>query len=620
MAALSHCNDGQLRMILEKFPRLSLAARNTTRSFTVAGSKADVMELSKSVRAMRRKNPGLALKCSPLLTSHAFHSADMGPAASKLERWLHAQWRDKPRPDSLRVPFCSNVTGTWQTIAEARNPAYYATHVRKAVDFSGGLDSIFDRFSGRPLLLLEVGAGAALSGLVRLRLREANSKEEEGALPRIVMSQPHAKDSAAEDDHARRLASVGEMWSCGVEIDFERYWASRGNADGVVCRTKLPTYAFERTACFVGEPFQNTNRGNELIAAATKPESSVKSDGSARALSEPPETTTHVAVTVPTNKETQLQSLKTRFRHLYGTYSTDLGSSASELDDMGFFELKGNSLGATSLLAHITKEFRIRITYQEFLNHSSATACWKLLLSKNIRLIRETHTGTSLTQEEDALPGNVSVCNRTGDMRVPLNKFQSTIFFQELRGDTPGAYNIGFEFALVTKATPEEVRASLTTRLSHALARHPMLRATVAASDGGAGAPALLISRCAPAVKVGMHQCGEDEDTGSVLQALMCKPFDILNDKVLLRVAIVSSTKTNPPAVRICFVIHHMVADGYSCQLLFSALFEPPAPTTSLDRRAIRRATTAACGRYVEYEKTLVHTPDGWSDRVFDIS
>ena len=34
-----------------------------------------------------------------------------------------------------RIPWVSNVTGTWITPAEARDPAYWVRHLRQAVRF-----------------------------------------------------------------------------------------------------------------------------------------------------------------------------------------------------------------------------------------------------------------------------------------------------------------------------------------------------------------------------------------------------------------------------------------------------------------------------------------------------
>ena len=41
-----------------------------------------------------------------------------------------------------RIPYVSNVTGTWITAAEATSPSYWARHLRQTVRFTEGLQEL----------------------------------------------------------------------------------------------------------------------------------------------------------------------------------------------------------------------------------------------------------------------------------------------------------------------------------------------------------------------------------------------------------------------------------------------------------------------------------------------
>ena len=63
-----------------------------------------------------------------------------------------------------RIPYVSNVTGTWITAREATSPRYWANHLRHTVRFSEGLQTLFKE---PDLILLEVGPGQSLSTFAR---------------------------------------------------------------------------------------------------------------------------------------------------------------------------------------------------------------------------------------------------------------------------------------------------------------------------------------------------------------------------------------------------------------------------------------------------------------------
>ncbi|NJN10931.1 MAG: SDR family oxidoreductase [Richelia sp. RM1_1_1] len=124
------------------------------------------------------------------------------------------------------IPFISNVSGTWITETEARNPNYWAQH-QEAVGFNQGIKELV-KDSQR--ILLEVGCGDTLSTYA-----QQYPTEELTALTSIPHS--HNRDS----DVAFLLNTLAKLWMLGIKIDWLGFYANEHRH-----RLPLPTYPFER--------------------------------------------------------------------------------------------------------------------------------------------------------------------------------------------------------------------------------------------------------------------------------------------------------------------------------------------------------------------------------------
>jgi amino acid adenylation domain-containing protein len=211
---------------------LALAAVNGPAACAVAGPAA-------AVAALEQKLLARGVQARRLHVSHAFHSAAMEPAAAAFAREFAGVRLTAPR-----IPFLSNVTGTWITAAEATDPAYWGCHLRRTVRFADGLAALL-REPGR--VLLEVGPGQGLAALAR---------QQPGAA--VVSSLRHPRE--ARSDLAALLGALGRLWLAGVEVDWEGFHAGERRR-----RVTLPTYPFERRRHWV-EPDSEEER-----AAAPRP-------------------------------------------------------------------------------------------------------------------------------------------------------------------------------------------------------------------------------------------------------------------------------------------------------------------------------------------------------------
>ncbi|MEH1779522.1 MAG: SDR family NAD(P)-dependent oxidoreductase [Nostoc sp.] len=126
-----------------------------------------------------------------------------------------------------KIPFVSNVSGTWITVAEATDPNYWARHLRLPVRFSQGVTELLKQ---PDQILLEIGPGGTLSSLAK-----QHQTDELIVLPSIRHPQEQ------QSDVAFLLNTLGRLWVVGVHIDWSGFYVDEKRH-----RVPLPTYPFER--------------------------------------------------------------------------------------------------------------------------------------------------------------------------------------------------------------------------------------------------------------------------------------------------------------------------------------------------------------------------------------
>jgi len=217
---------------------ISIAAINGPELCVASGPTAAIDVLEQDL---------LAKDLSPrrLHTSHAFHSAMMAPV---VDRFVARVKQTKRMPPNL--PYVSNVSGSWIIDEEAMDPLYWGKHLRYAVNFSAGLETLFDQAD---TVLLEVGPGRTLSTLAR-----NHSARPEGLV--ILPSLQTAQDK--QSDSAFILESLARLWLAGVNPDWKGFYKEQTRQ-----RISLPTYPFERQRYWIGP---ETLVSNNTVAAAQK--------------------------------------------------------------------------------------------------------------------------------------------------------------------------------------------------------------------------------------------------------------------------------------------------------------------------------------------------------------
>ncbi len=209
--------EGRVRSILSE--ELSIAGINGPSLCVVSGAP-------QAVAVLERRLAGEGVACRQLTTTHAFHSSMMNLIAADFAKLVGTVTLNEPR-----IPYISNVTGTWITAAEATDPQYWTRHLCEAVRFADGLAELSQE-PGR--LFLEVGPGQMLSSLV---IQQTDFDRDK---PRASLSSiRHLYDR--QDDRAFLLNTLGQLWLAGVEISWPDFYEHEKRR-----RVALPTYPFER--------------------------------------------------------------------------------------------------------------------------------------------------------------------------------------------------------------------------------------------------------------------------------------------------------------------------------------------------------------------------------------
>ncbi|OUL18005.1 type I polyketide synthase [Nostoc sp. 106C] len=196
---------------------LSLAVINAPSSCVIAGTIAEIDALEQQLPESRR-----------LHTSHAFHSQMMEPILEPFVEQVK-----KVKLNIPQIPYISNVTGTWITVAEATDPNYWAQHLRQTVRFADGVEKLMQD-SHR--ILLEVGPGRTLTTLAK--------QHPNHHVAVILSSLRHPQEQ--QSDVAFLLTALGRLWLAGVEIDWSEFYTGEQRY-----RVPLPTYPFERQRYWV---------------------------------------------------------------------------------------------------------------------------------------------------------------------------------------------------------------------------------------------------------------------------------------------------------------------------------------------------------------------------------
>ncbi|MDG1969963.1 MAG: SDR family NAD(P)-dependent oxidoreductase [Paracoccaceae bacterium] len=221
-------DEATVRDAIGSEPLVSIAAVNGPRSIVLSG---DGMMISAVVERLTAQG----VKTTELKVSHAFHSPMMDPILEKFQA-IAATVDFKPPTKTL----ISNVTGKPWT-DEQLTADYWVDHLRGAVRFA---DGVAYAQSKKFQTFVEIGPRPTLLGLGR-----ASVQADFGTwLPSL----------RPDNEWPALLASIAELYVCGVDIDWPRFYAQT-NAK----RMKLPNYPWRYQRCWT-DVVSNSANGQRL--------------------------------------------------------------------------------------------------------------------------------------------------------------------------------------------------------------------------------------------------------------------------------------------------------------------------------------------------------------------
>ncbi|MCF4968127.1 beta-ketoacyl synthase N-terminal-like domain-containing protein [Nostoc sp. CMAA1605] len=333
---------------------LSLAAINSPSACVVSG-KTEVVETLQNYLASKNINSRL------LHTSHAFHSQMMEPMLAAFTEQVK-----KANPKPPKIPFISNLTGTWIQANEATNPHYWSQHLRSCVRFSQGISELLKQSEG---IFIEVGAGRTLSTLTKQHLTP-NAKQL------VVTSLRHPQEQ--QPDIAFILNTLGQLWLAGIDINWSEFYSH-----AQPYRIPLPTYPFERQRYWIEAKipsFESPEENQVFSNSANFTETKLQEANIS--YSRPHIGNTYIA---PTNElESQIAKV----------WQEVLGIQQIGIYD-NFFELGGDSLIATQLASRLQANFPVELPLRELLLQA-------LTIAKQAEIIEELllEKLTELSEEE----------------------------------------------------------------------------------------------------------------------------------------------------------------------------------------------------------------------------
>ncbi|HEX3527489.1 MAG TPA: aminotransferase class III-fold pyridoxal phosphate-dependent enzyme, partial [Thermoanaerobaculia bacterium] len=320
---------GEIEPLLDA--RCALAAVNAADRCVVAGDEAAVAELEREL-AVR------GTSCRRLDTSHAFHSPMMEPVQPAIAELVSGLTLGAPK-----IPWISNVTGTWITPQEACDPGYWAAHVRERVRFADGLGVLLQEERA----LIEVGPGKTLTSLA---CRIAGGRD----VP-MVTSLPEAGSSRPQ--LAGLLDGLAALWLSGVDIDWRTFHRAAPRR-----RVPLPTYPFERQRVWL-EP-------------ARAPQAPVAME----------EIRVSEVEALPATVAIPVTARRGRILSILGEIVSDLlGIPVARIDaDLPFLDVGVDSLMLIQASQAIHKRFGVKLTLAELLEQHTTLAAVATALDREL--------------------------------------------------------------------------------------------------------------------------------------------------------------------------------------------------------------------------------------------
>ncbi|MEM8953162.1 MAG: amino acid adenylation domain-containing protein [Verrucomicrobiota bacterium] len=315
--------------LLARLPHaLDLATINGPELCVVAGP-------SDAAESFRKELEADNIIAKPLHTSHAFHSRMMDPVIEPFAKCLDSI--SLKAPDT---PILSTVTGMWLDETTATNSQYWASHLRKPVRFHTCVAKIAEE---PEQIFLEIGPGQTLTSLARQTVDRTDQHL-------VVATCQHISEPGS--DYANSLASLGKLWTAGVEVDWTAFYRHEDRK-----RAVLPTYPFERKRHWVEPTPLHSHQSSPADPSEQHPDQAIPTTTAIR----PPSAETMIAKST-SRIGTLTEKVRAVLADLSGIPESDLISSATLLE-LGF-----DSLLLTQVSKALQDEFQTPVMMRQLMD------------------------------------------------------------------------------------------------------------------------------------------------------------------------------------------------------------------------------------------------------------
>ncbi len=505
MLAIS-LSESELQPLLG--PDVSLAAVNGPSLCVAAGAEGPIKRLQAQLQKA-------GSECRRLKVSRAGHSHLLDSVLPDFKREIEGIELRPPRKRWI-----SNLSGDWITPEQAIDPDYWVDHLRGAVRFSQGLETLLEDCPRS--LLLEVGPGNSLGSLVRLHQGPGG--------PEPIASLPHPRSKTS--DGRALLSAVGRLWLAGVGVSWEAI------GQGSRRRVGLPTYPFERRRFWLeSQPIEKDRRGENRSPSSPCEEAAENGAGpNSQPLDGAP------AEPLDTGGGTVADRLAE-------VWKETLGLEEIGVDD-DFFDIGGHSLTATRIVARIQELFSIELPLKAVFETPTIAG-----LAGCIRSALQQSAGTSHPPIGPRSPDLVD--------SAPLSFAQQRLWFVDRLMPSSRAYIIPMAWRLKGRLNT----AALQGSLNGILRRHESLRTIFREVEGS---PVQIITGTSQARLpiIDLTALSHEQRQHESRRLRRCearRPFD-LERGPLLRTQLVRLEEEADGAGLWDFLItmHHIVSDAWS--------------------------------------------------------
>lgn len=419
--------------------------------------------------------------------SNAFHTELMSQAARDYAAAFDGVTLNPPH-----IAFASNVTGKLISDEQATSMDYWLSHILCPVKFQDGLDAVMNDNT----VMVEVGPNRTLSGLATACGVPAM---------RVVTTMPHVKEN--KDAEQCAYEALGKLWLGGYDVDWSAFYQQQQRR-----RVSLPVYAYQRKRYWIDPP--------EVKVISSK----MVSDD---------EVIDEAEVETPQSKTLGLVERLLCER---------LGHSNINASD-NFFDLGGDSLVATQLVARIKDETGLEISFNAFLSAETVGDITDKL--------NELKSGESeMALEELSLEEK-----RQG---VELSFAQNRLWFMEQLHGKSSLHNISAAVRLTGQLNTQWLHEAFQAIVD----RHDTLRTRFVEIDKQ---PMQIVEQKREVdFRIRQRQEAEpgieDQYWKGELAKLIDTAFDIQGG-ALMTVQLVSFDQDN---YLLLLVIHHIISDGWS--------------------------------------------------------